>query len=163
MKKRRLGMFVDGGTNTAAVIMPYEVNPPILFRRTFRAGIFKELGARAIAIDQFLQEVIDEWKPRGLVHVGFEAPYTPTGKSAGSARFPIGIALKIEEVATRNQLTSSEVVTSTIKKVVAGHGKAEKPDVMSALFDLGYTLGSDHEGDAVGAGLVCIGNWLRGQ
>lgn len=165
---RKCGIFFDGGTNIGAAVMAYELEMPLLYRETFRTS--GSIGRKMMQADAFAQGLIDTWRAKKgfvLIHVGFEAPFVGQGVKAGGGRIPIGIACKLEEVADRNGIECSETISSTMKLEVTGKGAwpagQAKKAVQTAIFNMGYVFGGEHEADAIGVGRVTIGNWLRGR
>lgn len=164
---RKCGIFLDGGTNIGVAVMAYELDMPLLHRETFRTS--GSIGRKMMQADDLVQRLIVDWRDRSgfsLIHLGFEAPFVGQGVRAGGGRIPIGIAAKFEEVAERNGLDCSEVVSSTMKLVVTGKGShpkgKAKTAVQTAIFNMGYVFGGEHEADAIGVGRVVIGNWMKG-
>jgi hypothetical protein len=164
---RKCGIFLDGGTNIGVAVMAYELNMPLLHRETFRTS--GSIGRKMMQADALLQGLINDWRNRrgfALIHIGFEAPFIGQGVKASGARVPVGIACKFEEVADRNGIECSETVSSTMKLIVTGKGSHPKGQakkaVQSAIFNMGYTFGGEHEADAIGVGRVVIGNWMKG-
>lgn len=74
----------------------------------------------------------------------------PFARGQAATRMGWGLAGVIEAVASKHNLPCLDMPPSSIKKFAAGHGKAEKSDMLaSAQVLFGYEGANEHEADAV--------------
>lgn len=103
-----------------------------------------------------LRTKLDDRMMRGVSLVVFEAPYIAAGKDyrgrtvhrPDQIRRAFGAAAICEEVAYARGIRVVEVVTVTLKKEFALHGRADKPAMIAAAKGRGFTIANDHEADA---------------
>lgn len=101
--------------------------------------------------------------------IGMEAPVLPRGKfniktgryeeaktTITTQRKLQGLAGIAEMVAYRAKVPIREMANSTIKKELAGHGHAEKSDMMIAAQRMGLKPRTNDEADAFGVWLVMV-------
>lgn len=102
-----------------------------------------------------LRNLLNDRLMRGVELIVFEAPYVarhkgPNGwqESPDQIRRAFGAAAICEELAFARGIRVIEVVTSTLKKDFAGHGRADKPAMVRSAKRRGFAVKNDHEADA---------------
>lgn len=106
---------------------------------------------------------------RGVELVVFEAPFIARHKghdgrwheSPNQIRRAFGFAAICEELAFSREIPVIEVVTSTLKKEFAAHGRADKGDMIVAARRRGFVVNNDHEADAAGCWLHGVSNFAK--
>lgn len=107
--------------------------------------------------------IADRLMRSGVSLVVFEAPYIAQHADArgrliyspNQIRRAFGAAAICEEICHSRGVACVEVVTSTLKKEFALHGRAQKADMIAAAKRRGFVPANDHEADAA----AC---WLHG-
>lgn len=129
----------------------------------------REYGKLLSEYRRRLVDLITVVKPSA---VGFEAAINVMGQNSpardyrtneSTIRIAYYLCSVTEEVASTMGLPSYEVAISTIKKHVAGHGRAEKRDVIRAVQLLGIDVGipaDDNRADAA-AGFMYLSSRLN--
>lgn len=108
------------------------------------------------AIMHALRGHLEDRLMRGVTTLVFEAPFVPSKFAApDQTRRAFGMAALCEEAAFARRIPCFEVVTSTIKKQFASHGRADKPMMIRAAKRRGFVVSNDHEADAA----AC---WMHG-
>lgn len=93
----------------------------------------------------------------------FEAPYVGP-KMLGNmhtARRLIGLPAICEMLAHRHAVECAECNILTVKRDFAGHGRAEKSDMIRAAKMRGFEPANEHEADALGCWVYTIGIRFR--
>lgn len=128
-----------------------------------RPGNGDHEGLRWVAFRGKLVRLLGQYRER-LCAIGYERPST---QQWATARLAFGQAALVELEASRDEIPTVDVSPSTIKKIVAGHGRASKEDVVAAVeratgpmrgrggTPRGDKLRSD-EADAIGVCLVLV-------
>lgn len=94
----------------------------------------------------------------------FEAPLIriirgPGGQAFAdmfSARKLIGLAVSAERIAWEKEIRCMEAQPATLKKVMAGHGRADKAQMQAAATRRGFLSKNEHEADACAAWLHVV-------
>lgn len=109
-----------------------------------------------------LRDQLEDRLMRGIEVLVFEAPYTARHQVNGrwveapnQTRRAYGMAAICEEAAHRRRIRCIEVVTSTLKKEFASHGRADKAMMIASAKRRGFVVKNDHEADAA----AC---WMHG-
>lgn len=110
-----------------------------------------DLGETCAHFHAWLSDALFNGRPRLLV---LERPF---GRGAFTSDLPIVLAGLAHMEAFRLKVPRRELDPSTVKKLVAGHGRAKKPEVVAAVRALGWAPDTDHAADAA-AVLVA---WLK--
>lgn len=113
-----------------------------------------DFGAPWVAFEVWLACKLDELAPDVL---GFEAPLLPRNKTfqkTRAIRMSWGFATVVETTARKRGLRCIECHPSTVKKRLAGHGKADKDAMIVAAIRAGWLVADDNQADALGVGLV---------
>lgn len=118
-----------------------------------RAGAAGDYGLGYAAFRAYLACRVERAKP---VLIAFEAPLQVIGAHASSrrtnqatVRILFGLAAITEEVAGAFGIACAEVNIATIKKHFAGHGRADKRDIIARCRQLGWEPRNDNEADAM--------------
>ena len=105
-----------------------------------------DIGRFAEAFEEWLFDFIAVEQP---ALVAFEAPILSAGKtSIATARKLTGLALMTELVCRKRQVRYFEANLMTIKKEIAGTGKAQKEDMIAVAHRYGWAVRTEHEADA---------------
>ncbi len=109
------------------------------------SGGREDVGPILFAFRQRLEDRL----MRGISVLVFEAPFVPKKFAApDQTRRAFGMAALCEEAAYARRIPCFEVVTSTIKKEFAHHGRADKSMMIAAAKRRGFIVRNDHEADA---------------
>lgn len=112
-------------------------------------------------------------RPESPVYLIFEAPLLPKAKldrqghlvqaptSVATTRKLQGLAGVTEMVGFRRGLEVREVFLQTVKKELAGKGRADKADMMRAAKRCGLEVRTTDEADAFGVWLVGVRHYAR--
>lgn len=111
----------------------------------------EDIGRFAVVFDSWLHDAAE-----GVDQVVFESPILPKQTSLVTVRKLSGLAWHVEFFCKVNGLRCEEVSYSSVKKFVAGHGFAKKPEMIAAVRRYGYDVQTDDEADAVGARLYTV-------
>lgn len=111
-----------------------------------------------------LRQRLDDRLMRGVDLIVFEAPFIARHRGAdgrwhespNQIRRAFGAAAVCEEVAFARDVAVIEVVTVTLKKEFAWHGRAQKADMMTAARRRGFSVANDHEADACACWLHAV-------
>ena len=96
--------------------------------------------------DEWLRDLIAVEDPN---LVAFEAPILKAGGTAiSTARKLMGLASHTEFVCHQREVRAFEANLMTIKKDFAGHGRAEKADMIAVAHRYGWDVKTEHEADA---------------
>ncbi len=108
-------------------------------------------GMRYIRFNAFLRELLDLLEPEVVV-------YEMAHHRGGAAtELMAGMTTRILEACAARKIDHSSVHSMTLKKAVAGSGRAEKHDmIMAANNYFGLSIIDDNQADA-----VCILIWAR--
>jgi crossover junction endodeoxyribonuclease RuvC len=107
-----------------------------------------DVGRYLLAFDEWFRAMLAVEHPAVVV---FEAPIYREGKTAiATARKLMGLASHTEYVCALLSVRCSETHIGTIKAFFAGHGRAEKADMMATARLYGWAPRNDHEADALG-------------
>jgi crossover junction endodeoxyribonuclease RuvC len=107
-----------------------------------------EIGRFLVAFEDWLCDMITVESP---VIVVFEAPILTRGNTSPIvARKLMGLANATETICYRRETMCRQANLSTIKKGFAGHGRAEKADMIAAARRWGWDVKNDNEADALG-------------
>ncbi len=152
---------LDFGTKTGAAWGYAGIPPSQVQTETWElpAGGGECVGAFGRELRRLLRDRL----VRGVEAVVFEAPYVATGRDfrgrtvhrPDQLRRAFGCAWECEVTASDHGIAVYEVPPSSLKKSFAGHGRAEKSEMLLAARRRGFTVANDHEADA----LAC---WLHG-
>lgn len=148
-------MGVDTGTITG-VTAENEDGRPEFHTLSLKTGYDEDdHGYRYMQLDERLSGLIALYKPTVLA---FEEPVIPRvskGKmnvqtTAATLKFLIGIAAIVDLIGKRHGLDVVEINIMTWKAHFAGHGRAQKADVMRRCQLLGWNIRNEHEADSAG-------------
>lgn len=103
-----------------------------------------------------LRRRLDDRLMRGVSLVVFEAPFVTHHMAPNQTRRAYGFAGICEELAFMRGIEVREVVTSTLKKEFAGHGRADKAQMIRAAKRRGFAVANDHEADAAACWLHAV-------
>lgn len=153
---------LDFGTHTGAAYGEPGAAPDRIVAETWPlpAGDGADVGA-------FMHELrrrLDDRLGRGITTVVFEAPYVAQHRdhrghvaySPNQLRRAFGAAAVCEEVCFARGVRVVEAVTVTLKKEFAGHGRADKADMVPAARRRGFDIANHHEADAVACWLHAV-------
>lgn len=122
-----------------------------------KAWAIEDYGPRFKAFHDWLCDMITTFDPQVLA---FEGPVMPRGGGGSfqttehTMRTLIGLVSVAELVANLRGLRCFEVNVATAKKRLAGHGRAEKSEMLLMATNLGYPCADDHQADACAVALV---------
>jgi Holliday junction resolvasome RuvABC endonuclease subunit len=114
------------------------------------------VGRFAAAFEDWFVPFIREVKPRALI---FEAPNLSTKTTPATIIKLYGLCFDAEKIAYRHGIRSFKVGASQIKKFFAGHGRAEKEDMVAAARRHGWPVQDHHQADAAACwawGIYCF-------
>lgn len=112
-----------------------------------------DFGLRFFSFYEWLDGVFAVVRP-GLFT--FETPLVPNSRggrfvsTAATMRLLIGFAGVAEMVATKREVECAEINISTVKKFLAGNGRADKASMMARAKQLGWACADSHQADAAG-------------
>jgi Holliday junction resolvasome RuvABC endonuclease subunit len=94
---------------------------------------------------------VDPWQA-----MAWEAPFLKPGDKVDKIKILIGlVGVCFAFVGSQHHaMPHIEVQPKSVKKRMTGRQDADKADVIKACWSLGWKVGSDHEADAAGVGLV---------
>ena len=150
-------MGIDPGYERlgVAIIEKDKGKEKLLFSNCFRTSAKKEMADRILEIGNYLEKLIDEWRPETLAIE--KLFFTTNQKTAMNVAETKGA---ITYIAKNAGLTFREFTPLQIKIAITGYGKADKNQVASMvrnLIDLsGKTKIIDDEYDAIAVALTCI-------
>ena len=107
----------------------------------------EEIGRFADAYDEWLLDMITLESPALVV---FEAPFVGGTGNANTARKLMGLCWQTEIACYRRQIRCMEHGNTSVKKMFAGNGRAEKGEMIAAAERMGWNPKNDHEADALG-------------
>jgi Holliday junction resolvasome RuvABC endonuclease subunit len=129
-------------------------SPGVLSASEVRVGSIKfpstgdDIGKFLDAFDTWLNSMIAVEDPGLIV---YEAPIISAGKTdINTARKLMGLAGHTEFVGLRRCVPVREVNIGTIKKELAGNGRAEKDAMIAAAKAEGVNVQDEHQADAFG-------------
>lgn len=100
----------------------------------------------------FMQQMKAEIEREPLDLVIFEAPYINRGAARPNViRRTYGMPFIVEGMAHRRGIQCAEVAVATLKKEFAGHGHAEKSDMIAMAHRRGFRALDEHQADAAAA------------
>lgn len=142
----------------------------ILFSGVFKTTSKHREEKRIRMIYEFINELILSYNVKviGLEKLFFNAVQKNTGrnKSASILRTQM-VSGAIYLLAGIHEIPISDYTPGTVKKYVAGHGRASKEDVMKHINEIaqrsGIELTSDHQADAVGISLTALHKFIESQ
>lgn len=106
----------------------------------------QDMGATGCAFEKWLDAMMVVEKP---VVVAFEAPLLIGPRTHfQTARKLMGLAFLCETIATRHDARCYEENNATLKKWFAGHGRAEKPDMIAVAKRYGWDVQDHNAADA---------------
>lgn len=151
-------LALDLGTKTG-VARGVAGQRPALETWVMPAGGGAEVGPFMDAFEKRLSASLD-----GVSLLVFEAPFVGPKMLANMhvARRLIGLPALCEMVAHRFGVEVAECNIGTVKRDFAGHGRAEKWQMIQAAEARGYTPANDHEADALGCFVYTIACRHRG-
>jgi Holliday junction resolvasome RuvABC endonuclease subunit len=127
---------------------------------TWTLPSYQRLGARLLTFERWLIARCREHKPDILA---FEEPIrgTPTRAAGIAGHTTMATQKLLQGLATVAELVAAkvgterciEVATSSAKKKLAGHGRAEKRAMIAAALAMGVHVSSEHEADALAVAL----------
>ena len=136
--------FLDLATNVGVAVGQPSSDPRFWTHTLPSTG--DDIGRFARAYDEWLHDFITVEQP---ALVAFEAPILSAGKtSISTARKLTGLAWHTEFVCGARQVAYFEANLMTIKKRVAGSGKAQKDDMIAVARRYGWQVRTEHEADA---------------
>lgn len=106
-----------------------------------------EIGRFGDAYDQWILDMITLENPALVV---FEAPFVSGTGNANTARKLMGLCWQTEIACYRRQIRCMEHNNSSVKKMFAGNGRAEKGEMIAAAQRLGWDPKDDNAADALG-------------
>lgn len=92
---------------------------------------------------EWVNEFLDQQKPQTVV---IERPFF----RGDSTWLLVGMAWEAHRAAEERGIPRFDYQPSTIKKFLAGDGRAKKPQMVQAARMRGYNVTNDHEADAIG-------------
>jgi Holliday junction resolvasome RuvABC endonuclease subunit len=138
--------FLDLATNIGWASGPPDGDP--LFGTKTLPSTGNDIGRFARAFDEWLNDFITVEQPALLA---FEAPILTSGKTHfATARKLTGLAWHTEFVCGRREVHYFEANLSSMKKDFAGHGRADKDDMIAVARRYGWNVRTEHEADACG-------------
>lgn len=153
---------LDFGTKTGVAWGSAGVPPSQVQTETWTlpAGGGDDVGAIMHAMRKRLEDRLC----RGIELAVFEAPYIArhrgiNGKwveSPNQVRRAYGFAAVCEEACYARSIPCIEVPPSTLKKLLAGHGRSDKGAMVFAAARRGFSVANDHEADAVACWLHAV-------
>lgn len=109
------------------------------------------LGERFSLFTDLLSDKIADHRPDVIA---YEAPIPVRSDSVTTnfqtTRMLYGLIAMAEMLAVRFECTKHECHIARVKKVLTGHGVAQKIDMMRACQNRGWFVATDHEADALG-------------
>lgn len=117
----------------------------------------EDYGKRLAAFHNWLCDMLTTFQPDILA---WESPVIPRAgmrdlkTSEHIMRTLIGLASVAELVGELRQIRCYEVHVATAKKMLAGHGRAEKHEMVSAAIGKGFSIADHHQADATAVALV---------
>lgn len=108
-----------------------------------------DIGRFLVAFEDWLVGMMALEDPELVV---FEAPIFLGGRNSNimTARKLMGLANQTEVVCYRRGVTCREGHLQKVKKFFAGHGRAEKADMIAAARRFGFAVTDDNQADSVG-------------
>ncbi|SFM91344.1 hypothetical protein [Methylobacterium pseudosasicola] len=106
-----------------------------------------EIGRFGDAYDEWLLDMITLENPALVV---FEAPFVSGTGNANTARKLMGLCWQTELACYRRQIRCMEHGNTSVKKLFAGSGRAEKHEMIAAAQRHGWNPKDDHAADALG-------------
>jgi crossover junction endodeoxyribonuclease RuvC len=113
---------------------------------------YDRFGRRFTGLYVFAREIIATQKPDV---VAFESP-AYVNRNPRNFRYLVGLASVLEMVAHMESIRCCEVNVSTAKKRLAGHGRADKTQMVVAAVRQGFVVANDHEADACAVALAAL-------
>lgn len=141
------------------------------------SGVFKTTTKhieqeRIRLIYQFINNLVDSYNVKviGLEKLFFNPAKTGDGvrknKSADMLRTQL-VSGVIYLIAGQHGLPIADYTPGTVKKFVAGHGRASKEEVIAKVKVIaercGFTLKNEHQADAIGISLTALRKYLEEQ
>lgn len=144
-------LFLDVATRSGFAIDADGGTRPRL--GTFRVPANGEdIGQPCSRFQRWLTDMLTTHRPD---MVGFEAPLVMSGRNGSKVRTNIftvrllfGLATMVEVVCHDTGITCREVNVQQVKKSFAGHGRAEKTDMIARCRELGWDPKDHNEADA---------------
>jgi len=117
----------------------------------------EEIGPYAAAFHNWLRALLAKHRDT-LSHVVFESPILPTKTSMATVRKLTGLAWHCEWLCFLHEVDCAEAHLQQVKKFFAGHGRAEKADMIAAARQYGFPLENhqNDEADALGVRFYAI-------
>lgn len=148
-----------------------EGNEVILHSGVFRTTNKHSEEKRIQLIYEFINELIRSYNVKviGLEKLFFNpAVKTAEGKSRNKSAAIMRTQMVTGVIflsASMHSLPIADYTPGTVKKYVAGHGRASKDDVIKYITKIakecGITLKTDHEADAIGISLTALHKYLE--
>lgn len=123
----------------------------------FESGYFRlpstgrDIGAFAAAYDEWLSAML-----MNVTELCFEAPVLPVKTQLMTVRKLGGLCWHTEWLTTTMGVKCFECHLQSVKKTIGGHGRASKPDMISAVRGYGYDVTEENEADAIAVRLYTI-------
>lgn len=125
--------------------------------RKFESGYFR-LPSTGVDIGRFAA-AYDDWLHNKLLNVTcvcFESPVLPKKTQLATVRKLTGLCWHTEFLASTMGIECFEAHLSSVKKSIAGHGRAAKVDMIAAVRRYGYDVDEENEADAIAVRLYTI-------
>jgi len=112
-----------------------------------------QIGAFLSEFELWLAGRLTDWEPSLVI---FESPAPSSFNSIASTRKTQGLAGVLEMVCYRRNIEVREAAPATLKKALAGHGRAKKPAMVAAARAYGLPINFHDEADAFAAWLCAV-------
>ena len=125
--------------------------------RQFESGYFRlpstgqDIGRFAAAYDEWLSNML-----MNVTETCFEAPVLPAKTQLMTVRKLGGLCWHTEWLTTSMGIACFECHLQSVKKAIAGHGRAQKSDMIAAVRAYGYDVDEENEADAIAVRLYTI-------
>lgn len=101
-------------------------------------------GMKFLRFRQWISELIDMTQPKFIV---YEMAHYRGGAATECC---VGLITRVQEMAAAQGIEYTSVHSSTLKKFICGHGKADKKAIQEAMGKkFGITIIDDNHGDAI--------------
>lgn len=128
----------------------------VLESGTVRTPAKHSMGKRLIKIRTKVEELMEDYEPElmGCERLFYNAPTGGRNKSLGMMHVNMATGM-LHMICTENKIELVEYPPTSVKKMVAGNGRASKEEVFNAVgIHLTKELKTEHEIDAVAIGIT---------